>query len=179
MTPAVYEFTEQELISNQRGFMSFGQKEMIYQYAAGIRRLQRATAKVAVIFPFIGLCIILGISLSNEDARAALFSNILNLIVLAGLIPLVLGIFALSIYLADRRADKLSTAQLSTVEGRVQLDETTHSSGVGSTYYVIIGKTRFAFPEDVSHIFPENSKFRFYYCETSMLKLILSYEKLN
>jgi hypothetical protein len=178
MTPAVYEFTEQELISNQRGFMSSGQKEMIYQYAAGIRRSQRSTAKVAIIFPFIGLCIILGISLSNEDARAALFSNILNLIVLAGLIPLVLGIFALSIYLADKRADKLATSQLSTVEGRVQLDEA-HSSRVGSAYYVIIGKTQFVFPEDISHIFPENSKFRFYFCETTMLKLILSYEKIN
>jgi hypothetical protein len=178
MTPAVYEFTEQELISNQRGFMSSGQKEMIHQYAAGIRRSQRATAKVAIIFPFIGLCIILALSLSNADARAALFSDILNLLVLAGLIPMVLAIFALSIYLADKRADKLATSNLSTVEGRVQLDEE-HSSGVGSTYYVIIGKTRFAFPEDISHVFPENSKFRFYYCETTMLKLILSYEKLN
>ncbi len=178
MTPAVYEFTEQELISNQRGFMSSGQKEMIHQLAAGIRRSQRATARVAIIFPGVGLLIILGISLSNESARAALFSNLLNLIVLACLIPLVLGIFALSIYLADRRADKLATSQLSTVEGRVRLDET-HSSTVGSAYYVIVGKTRFVFPEDISHIFPENSKFRFYYCETTMLKLILSYEKIN
>lgn len=178
MTPSVYEFTEQELISNQRGFMSSAQKEMIHQWAAGIRRSQRATAKVAVIFPCIGLILILGMSLSNERARAALFSNPLNLIVLACLIPLVLGIFALSIYLADKRADKLATSQLSTVEGRVKLDET-HSSTVGSAYYVIVGKTRFVFPEDVSRTFPEDSKFRFYYCQTSMLNLILSYEQLN
>jgi hypothetical protein len=178
MTPSVYEFTEQELISNQRGFMSSGQKEMIHQFAAGIRRSQRATARVAIIFPFIGLTMILALSLSNERARAALFSSALNLLVLACLIPMVLGIFALSIYLADKRADKLATSKLSTVEGRIGLDET-HSTGIGSTYFVIIGKTRFAFPEDVSHIFPENSKFRFYYCETTMLKLILSYEKLN
>lgn len=173
----IYEFTEQELISNQRGFMSSGQKEVIDQYASGTRLSQRSTVKVAIIFPFLGLCMILALSLSNEDARTALFSSPLNLTLLLCLIPLVIGIFALSIYFADRRAARLTTAPLLTVEGRVKLDEA--HSRVGTTYYVILGKTKFAFPEDVSHMFPEGAKFRFYYCETSMLKFILSYEQLN
>lgn len=174
----VYEFTEEELKSNQRGFVSDGQREMLRQLAAGIRGSQRSTAKIAIIFPFIGLCLILGLSLSNESARAALFSSAINLIVLALLIPLILGIFGLSIYFADKRADRLAAPQLLKVEGKVSLDET-HSSKVGSAYYVIIKKVKFVFPEDVSRIFPEGSTFRIYYCETAMLKLILSYEKIN
>jgi hypothetical protein len=178
MNLAVYEFTDEELKSNQRGSVSPAQKEMLHQMAVGIRRTQRGTAKVAIIFPLIGLVMILGLSLSNESARAALFSNVINLVVLALLIPLVIVIFWLSIYFADKRADQLAGSRLSRVEGKVSLDET-HSSKVGSTYYMIIGKVKFAFPEDVSAIFPENSNFRVYYCEIKMLKLILSYEKMN
>lgn len=175
---SVYAFTEEELRSNQRGFVSDGQKEMLWQMAAGIRRSQRSTAKIAIVFPFIGLCIVLGLSLSNESARAALFSNLINLIILGLLIPFIVGIFWLSVYFADQRADQLATSRLSKVEGKVSLDET-HSSEVGSAYYVKIGKVKFVFPEDVSRIFPEGSTFRIYYCETTMLKLILSYEKIN
>jgi hypothetical protein len=175
---SVYEFTEEELRSNQRGFVSDGQKEMLHQIAKGIRRSQRSTAKIAIIFPFIGLCMILGLSLSNESARAALFSNMINLVILGLLIPIVVGIFWLSIYFADKRADQLAASRVSSVEGKVSLDET-HSSKVGSAYYVIIKKVRFAFPQDVSGIFPEGSIFRIYYCETTMLKLILSYEKIS
>jgi hypothetical protein len=174
----VYEFTKEELRSNQRGFVSDGQKEMLRQVAAGIRGSQRSTAKIAIIFPFIGLCLILGLSLSNESARTALFANISNLIILGLLIPVIVGIFWLSIYFADKRADQLAAPRLSKVEGEVSLDET-HSSKVGSAYYVIINKVKFVFPEDVSRIFPEGSTFRIYYCETTMLKLTLSYEKIN
>jgi hypothetical protein len=178
MNPAVYEFTDEELRTNQRGLISPAQKEMLHQMAVGIRRSQRGTAKVAIIFPLIGLVMILGLSFSNESARTALFSNIINLVILALLFPLVIVIFWLSIYFADKRADQLAGSHLSRVEGKVSLDET-HSSKVGSTYYVIIGKVKFAFPEDVSRIFPESSNFRIYYCETKMLKLILSYEKID
>jgi hypothetical protein len=175
---SVYEFTDEELKSNQRGYISDRQKEMLRQLATGIRRSQRSTARIAIIFPFIGLCIILGLSLSNESARTALFSNMINLVVLGLLIPIIVGIFGLSIYFADKRADQLAAPRLLKVEGKVSLDET-HSSKVGSAYYVIIKKVRFAFPEDVSRIFPEGTMFRIYYCETTMLKLILSYEKIN
>jgi hypothetical protein len=174
----VYEFTEEELRSNQRGFVSDGQKEMLRQMAAGIRSSQRSTAKIAIVFPFIGLCLILGLSLSNESARTALFANISNLVILGLLIPMIVGIFWLSTYFADKRADQLAVSRLSKVEGKISLDET-HSSKVGSAYYVIIGKVKFVFPEDVSRIFPEGSIFRIHYCETTMLKLILSYEKIN
>jgi hypothetical protein len=178
MNLAVYAFTDEELKSNQRGSISPAQKEMLHQMAVGIRRSQRGTARVAIIFPLVGLVMILGLSLSNESARAALFSNVINLVILALIIPLVVVIFLLSIYFADKRADQLAGAQLSRVEGRVSLDET-HSSKVGSTYYMIIGKVKFAFPEDVSRIFPQDSKIRVYYCEIKMLKLILSYEKID
>jgi hypothetical protein len=174
----VYEFSEEELRSNQRGVISDGQKEMLRQLAVGIRGSQRNTAKIAIVFPLIGLCLILGLSLSNESARVALFSSSINLIVLILLIPVILGIFGLSIYFADKRADRLASPQLLKVEGKVSLDET-HSSKVGSAYYVIIKKVKFVFPEDVSRIFPAGSTFRIYYCATTMLKLILSYEKIN
>ena len=178
MNLPMIEFTEEDLKSNQRGFISASQREMINNLAGGIRRSQRWTAKAAIIFPFIGLCLILGLNFSNEDARRAFLSDNINIIVLALLLPFIIGIFALSIYFADRRADRLANSELLKIEGVVKLDES-HSSKAGPAYYVILGKVKFAFPEDVSEFFPENSRVRIYYCETSMLKLILSYEKIG
>lgn len=172
-----YEFTEDDLKSNRNGFITPRQREWVKGFAKGISRSQRGTAKFAIIFPFIGLCMILGMSLSNESARAALLSDPVNLIVLILIVPLVVGIFAASIYFADRRAGRLSEAKLKKAEGTAELDE--ESSPAGPTYFVRIGKTEFKFGEDVSSYFAEGGVYRIFYCETSMLKLILSHEKIS
>ena len=69
-------------------------------------------------------------------------------------------------------------SKLKKAEGVVRLDES-HSSEVGSTYYAIIGKIKFSFPEEISGAFPEGKTYRIFYCETSMLKYILSFEKID
>lgn len=171
-----YEFTEDDLKSNRNGFITPRQREWVKGFAKGISRSQRGTAKFAIIFPFIGLCLILGMSFSNESARAALLSDPMNLIVLVLVVPLVIGIFLLSIFFADRRAARLSEAELKKAEGTVKLDE--EHSRVGPTYFVRVGKTEFKFGEDVSEYFAAGGTYRIFYCETSMLKLILSYEKV-
>jgi hypothetical protein len=173
----MFEFTEADLRSNQNGFISASQKESIDGMAVGIRATQRSTAKIAIVFPFLGLCMILALFLSNEDSRAALFSNPLNIVILILLVPFVVGIFLASIYFADRRADRLSEAGLRKVEGAVELEET-HSSKTGPAYYVILGKERFFVPEELFETFQEGARYRFYYCEIPMLKFVLSYEKL-
>lgn len=86
-------------------------------------------------------------------------------------------IFAASIYFADRHADRLSNPGVLKAEGVVELD-TSHSS-VGAAYYVIVGKTSFTFGEDISRVFRDEASYRIYHCETSMLTMILSYEKIT
>ena len=175
---AIFEFTEDDLKSNQRGFISVNQKAMIENMAQGIRGSQSGGSKVGVFFLFFGLCLILGMFLSVESYRTALFTDPIILTVLVLIVPVVLGIFGLSIYSAYKRAERLLNSELKKVEGRVELDET-HSSKVGSTYYVIIRKIRFPFPEDISGTFQEGKIYRIYYCETSMLKYMLSFEKVE
>jgi hypothetical protein len=115
--------------------------------------------------------------LSNESSRAALFSNPLNLIAILAVVPVVLGIVALATFLGYRRADKLSYPELKIAEGVVALEE--ESSKYGPVYYLIVDEKEFTFSEQVSKIFPEGSRARIYYCETSYLQYILSYEKLS
>jgi hypothetical protein len=172
-----YEFTEEDLKSNRNGFISPRQKEWVKGFAKGISGMQRGNAKIAIIFPFIGLCLILGMNLSNERARAAFLSDPTYLVVLLLVVPFVVGIFALSIYFADRRAARLSEAVLKKAEGTVELDE--EYSKVGPTYFVRIDWTEFKFGEDVSEYFAEGGIYRIFYCETSMLKLILSHERVE
>lgn len=172
-----YEFTDDDLKSNRNGFITPRQREWIKGFAKGISRTQRGTAKFAIIFPFIGLCMILGMSLSNESARTAFFSDPMNWIVFVLIVPFVIGIFGLSIFFANRRAARLSEAELKKAEGTVELDE--EYSSVGPTYFVRVGKTEFKFGEDISGYFLKGGTYRIFYCETSMLKLILSYEKIS
>jgi hypothetical protein len=176
---STFEFTEEDLKSNKRGFFSTSQKAMLKGYAEGMRRTQKGGMWVVIFFLFLGLCIILGMSLSNESSRKALFSSPFKLIALGMTVPVVLGIFALSIWAAYRRADRLVNAELKSVEGVARLDET-HDSEVGSAYYVIINKVKLAIPEESSgSIFQEGKRYRIFYCHVSMLKFILSFEKID
>ena len=176
---SMFEFTEEDLKSNKRGFFSASQKATLKGYAEGMRSTQRGGIWVVIFFLFLGLCIILGMSLSNESSRRALFSDPLILIALAMIVPVVLGIYALSIWGAYRRADRLANAELKSVEGVARLDES-HDDGVGSTYYVIINKVKLPIPEEASgSVFREGKKYRIFYCHVSMLKFILSFESID
>ena len=109
---AMFGFTEDDLESNKRGSISTSQKETIKNIADGIRNSQWGGLKVVIFFLFLGLCIILSMFLSSESYRALLFSDPSILIVFATTVPVVLGIFALSIVSAYRRADRLMDSEL-------------------------------------------------------------------
>ena len=175
---AMFEFTEEDLKSNKNGFISASQKEALKNMAKGIHSSQSGSLKWGVLFLFFGLCVILGMFLSVESYRSMMVTDPTILIVLCLIVPVVLGIFSLSIYGAHRRADRLLNSELKKVEGVVRLDES-HSSNPGTAYYVNIGKVKFAFPEDISGTFLEGKSYRIFYCETSMFKYMLSFEKVD
>ncbi len=175
---AMFDFTEEDLRSNKRGFFTPGQREIIENMAGGIRKSSWGGLKVVPVFLILGLCLILGMFLSSESYRAMLFTDPAILISLAAIVPVVFCILALGVYLAYRRADRLSNSDLKNVEGRVRLDEV-HSEGAGTAYYVIIGKIKFVFPEDISGTFREGQVYRIFYCETSMFRYMLSFEKVD
>jgi hypothetical protein len=127
----------------------------------------------------LGLGITLGLYLSNEDSRAALFSNPLNIWIFPVIILVVLGILVLSVLLARWNANKLQNAVLSSVSGNVRFDyDSSGESGI-TTYLVIVGKKKFKFADDMSHVFKEGEKYKFYYCKAGMYEFVLSYEKVE
>ena len=122
---------------------------------------------------------VLGLSLQNERSRAALFSNPVNLIVLIGMVPLILGILALVIFLNYRSANKLENAVISSVSGPIRFDQdSSRSSGITS-YYVFVGKKRFTFGDDMSAVFKEGEKYKFYYCKSGVYEFVMSYEQVK
>ena len=84
----------------------------------------------------------------------------------------------MSIVLAYWNANKLENATLLSVTGNIRLDEDASSKG-GTTYYVFVGKKRFAFGEDMSHIFKEGSNYKVYYCKPGMYEFVMSLEQMN
>ncbi|MBL8089547.1 MAG: hypothetical protein JNJ43_04435 [Anaerolineales bacterium] len=173
----LFEFNESDLNSNRMGLISARQQQALNQYAGGIRKSQWGSVWVIGFFLPFGLCLILGMYLSNESTRQALFSDPLNFIIILAVIPIVIFIIALGIFFANRRANKLENAELKRVEGIVKHDE--EHSKYGATYYLIVDDVEFLFSENVNEIFPEGSHFRIYYCDATHFQLILSYEKLS
>ena len=173
----LYEFTEEDLRSNQRGFITPAQKKFLEGLAKGIVRSHRGGWPIIIFFLILGIGMILGLNLSNESARRVFLADPIILIVLCATVPVVLGIYGVSAIFAKRRADQIANPELKIAEGIIQLDE--EYSRVGPTYFVFVGETEFKFGGDMSQYFSEGQKCRVYYCEASMLKTILSYELLN
>jgi len=53
------------------------------------------------------------------------------------------------------------------------------SGNAGTTYYVIAGKKKFKFADDMSHSFKEGEKYRFFYCKAGGYEFVMSYEHMN
>lgn len=175
----MYEFTEEDLKSNKRGFLTQGQRDYLKMIGEGGVKVQKGNMKFAIFFMFLGLCIILAMFLQNESTRAALFSNPLNILVFTAIVVVVGLILAFSIWLARRVSEMLKSADLKVAEGKIELDSH-YNSGAGFTsYYVFVGKKRFGFTEDMSRTFKEGEKYRVYYVKASAFELIMSYERVQ
>lgn len=175
----MFEFNENDLKANQRGQLSLRQKEWLKMIGRGSVRLQNWNVWIAIGFMFLGLCIIIGLYLQNEDSRAALFSNPANLLVFPVMVLVIIGILALSIGLAYWNAKRLENATLLSVTGNTRFDESYSSESNIRSYYVYVGKKRFTFGDDMSRRLTEGGKYKFYYCKPGMYEFVMSYEKTD
>lgn len=176
---SIYEFTEEDLKSNQRGFLTKGQREYLKMIGEGGVRLQKWNVRIAVGFMLFGLCLFLALNLQNESTRAALFSNPRNLLVFPAAILAITAILAFSLWLARRISDKLANAELKVAEGKVRLDQHYNSKAAFTSYYVHVGRKKFGFTESMGHVFREGERYRVYYCKAGVHELIMSYERVT
>jgi hypothetical protein len=163
---------------NRRGQLSQSQKDWLKSVAHGVRSFSRRGAFISIGFTFLGLCIVLGLSLQNERSRAALFSSPVNLIVLIGMVPLIMAILALVIFLNYRNANKLENSVISSVSGPVRFDQDSSGNSGLTSYYVFVGKKRFTFGDDMSSVFKEGEKYKVYYCKSGVYEFVMSYEQI-
>jgi hypothetical protein len=175
----MFEFNEEDLKINKRGQLSLSQKEWLNIVGKGGVRLQGFNVWIAVGFMFLGLCITLGLYLSNEDSRVALFANPSNLLIFPIAIVVIVGILVLSMVLARWNANKLGNAVLSSASGNVRFDRDYSSESNIATYYVVVGKKKFKFADDMSRVFEEGGKYKFYYCKAGMYEFVMSYEHID
>jgi hypothetical protein len=119
------------------------------------------------------------LSLQNERSRAALLSDPVNLIVLIGMVPLILGILALVIFLNYRSANRLENSVISSVSGTVRFDQDSSGNSGTTSYYVFVGKKRFTFGDDMSAVFKEGEKYKVYYCRSGVYEFVMSFEQIK
>ena len=174
----MFEFTAEDLKSNQRGKISPRQKEWLKMVARGARSFSWKGAVIIIGFMMLGLCMISALYLQNEDSRAALFSNPMNLVMFPVIVLVILGIIVLSIALAYWNASRLESATLLSVTGIIRFDESYSSNSGIRSYYVLVGEKRFTFSDDMSRTFKEGAKYKVYYCKPGMYEFVLSFEQL-
>jgi hypothetical protein len=175
----MYEFTQDDLKYNKRGQLSPSQQEWLKGIARGTRGFSWRSAFIAIGFTVLGLGIMFVLYLQNERSRAALFSDPMNLLVLAGVVPLVILILAAAIFFNYRTANKLDNAVLSSVSGAIRFDQDSSGENGLTTYYIIVGKKKFKFGDDMSGAFKEGEKYKFYYCKAGVYEFVMSYEPLT
>ena len=175
----MFEFNAEDLAANKRGQLSPAQREWLKMIGKGGVRMQGFNVWIAVGFMFLGLCIILGLYLSNADSRAALFSNSLNGLILLINFLVVVAILVLSILLARRNADKLQNADISSVSGNVRFDHDSSGESGITTHVVIVGGKKFKFADDMGHVFKEGEKYKFYYCKAGFYEFVMSFEQIK
>ena len=175
----IYEFTQEDLQSNQRGFITPGQKGWLESLARGVVKSSRANFPIGIAFALFGVCLILAMFLQNEDTRALLFSGPGVFIALIASLVAVTGLLGLGIFIARHNAKKLQNVQLQSIQGEVSIDQDFSSSSGLTSYYLKIGKKKFAFGDDPSGVFKEGGKYRLYYFKAGAYEMILSYEELG
>src|SRR5258705_10941862 len=132
----MFEFTEEDLKLNKRGQLSPSQKERLKMVAQGVRSFSWKSAFIAIGFTFLGLSIVIALYLQNEDSRATLFSNPVNLIMFPVIVLLILGILALGMFLNYRNANRLENSVLSSASGVVRFDQDSSGESGITSYYV-------------------------------------------
>jgi len=175
---SIFDFTEEDLKSNKRGQLSPRQKEWLKMVARGFRSFSWKSALITIAFTFLGLCIVLALYLQNQDTRAALFSNPVNLIMFPVIMVVIMGILALVIFLNYRNANRLENSNLLSAEGKIHLEEDSSGESGVTSHYVLVGKKRFAFGEDISRVFKEGAKHKVYYCKSGVYEFVLSLERV-
>ena len=147
--------------------------------ARGVRSFSWKSAFITIGFTFLGLCIVIALYLQNERSRAALFSSPVNLIVLIGMVPLILGILALAIFLNYRNANRLENSVISSASGAIRFDQDSSGESGITSYYVFVGKKRFTFGDDMNAVFKEGEKYKVYYCWSGVYEFVMSYEVMS
>jgi hypothetical protein len=173
----IFEFTPEDLRANQRGQLTDGQRGWLQSTARGITSCSMSSAVIALVFVFIGLTLILGLYLSNEDSRRALFSSPMNLVGLAASGVIGVGAVGLSVVLARRRAGTVARSELRVVHGPVRLEQDYSARYNITSYHVIVGKEKFSFTDDMSSVFREGRPYTIYFTGSGPYKMIMSYEQ--
>jgi len=174
----MFEFTAEDLKINKRGQLSLRQQDWLKMVAQGVRSFSWRSAFITIGFTFLGLCIVIALYLQNERSRAALFSNPLNLIMFPIIVLIILGILALAIFLNHRNANRLENSVISSVSGAVRFDQDSSGASGITSYYVFVGKKRFNFGDDMSHVFKEGERYKVYYCKSGLYEFVMSYEQI-
>ena len=173
----MFDFTQDDLRSNQSGRISPRQQEWLAQMARTTNHWGGATLWIGLVFMIFATCVVLGVFMMNEGSQKVLISASPILAVALCFVFLAIILFSLlSRRVTQKQAAELTNAGFGSVEGIAKLGETFNPRW-GHGYYLKIGETRFSI--DARNRFEEGKRYRVYYGKIPTGNLIFSFEKIS
>lgn len=170
-----FDFTEDDLNANRRGTISEHQRARLRGMAHGIGNPKLAL--IVFIFPLLGLCLWVAMSLQNEDTRAV-WSNSLNVVLVGLSILVLLAILAGILWRNRKLGEGLKNAPLSSVVGKAKVTPKHFKRG-GYGYQIQVGEKRYNFGDEYGRYFKDGTMYRIYYCQSGPYDPILSVDVLK
>jgi membrane protein implicated in regulation of membrane protease activity len=171
-----FDFTEDDLSANRRGAVSEHQHDRLRGMAHGIGGW--SFTLIALGFVFLGSCLILAMFLQNEDTRAVLFSDPLNVLLLGLSILVALAAIIGAKLWSRKQGEGLVNAPLQKAEGKAQVTATHFEHG-GYGYRIQVGDKKYNFIEEYGRCFKDGTTYCIYYCKSGPYDPILSVDVLE
>ena len=172
-----FDFTEDDLSANRRGAVSEHQRDRLRGMAHGIGGWS-PTFLISFGFIFLGSCLILAMFLQNEDTRAVLFSDPLNVVLLGLSILVALAAIIGAKLWSRKQGEGLVNAPLQKAEGKAQVTATHFKRG-GYGCRIQVGDKKYNFTDEYGRCFKDGTMYSIYYCKSGPYDPILSVDVLE
>jgi len=173
----MFEFTKDDLRSNQQGSISARQREWMEKQAASLRRSVGTTAWFVIAFLPIPILLILAVFMIGEGSRKLLVSAAPMLVIAFCFVIIVVSAFLFLSKLTTRKqAEEFVESQLLVTEGKAKIVKTFNPRW-GSGQYLMLDEKKIMV--HTGDIFEEGGHYRVYHGKTSVGEFILSHEKIS
>jgi len=174
-----FNFTAEDLESNQKGLISERQEKMLRRMGKNLTSYSKFGIKFMIGFVVVMFGIFFAIIASNDSMRKATFGDTSSLTILLVVIPIPILIMVVFYFRSKKQRVKYEKARLMMAEGRAEVNKKSSYSRYGPNFYweLKVGKFKLNLLDEHAALFNDGAIYRIYYVQVGRLPSIMSIEE--